>query len=243
MARQIHRALDSWLLERLSAHLLPFFASNADPGRSIGLAVAPDLRATMAETWAEWSAAFGDDAALLSHFLRLMICAVDDDDNRDAGQVLVGPTKWKEIARGTAVALAIAAAWQTTSPKSTGPGNLVRMRDGDSDWSGHGCAADLINGSDMSLCAATYMWQTQFVLLIVKGTIEVARSAERPFAQVDTDQPALSNTEGSGPVIMSINREFSEAVALGLVELRALLAAVETRHFEALDKAIMKGAA
>lgn len=243
LARRIHRALDSWLLEQLNAHLGTFFASNADPARAIGLTIAPDLRAVMAETWVHWHAAFGDDAALLSHFLRLMICAVGDDDNRDAGQVLVGPAKWKEIIRGIAVALAIAAAWQTTSPKGAGPGNLVRLRDGDSDWAGHGCAADLINGSDMSLCAAAYMWQTQFVILIVKTTIEVARNAERPFTQIATDQPALSETDGSGPVIMSINREFSEAVAAGLDALRALLAAVETRHFEALDKAIMKGAA
>jgi hypothetical protein len=243
LARQVHRALDTWLLERLHAHLVPFFASNVDPGRAVGLAIAPDLRAAMSETWAQWHAAFGDDAALLSHFLRLMICAVDDDDSRDAGQVLVGPTKWKEIVRGTAVALAIAAAWQTTSPKGARPGNLVRLREGDSDWAGHGCAADLINGNDMTLCAASYMWQTQFVILIVKTTIEVARYAERPFAQVETDQPALSETDGSGPVIMSINREFAEAVAVGIAALRALLAAVETRHFEMLDKAIEKGTA
>lgn len=243
LARQIHRALDSWLLERLNAHLVPFFASNADPKRSIGLTIAPDLRAVMAETWTHWHAVFGDDAGLLSHFLRLMICAVDDDDNRDAGQVLVGPTKWKEIVRGTAVALAIAAAWQTTSPNGAGPGNLIRIRDDGSDWSGHGCAADLINGIDMSLCAATYMWKTQFVILIVKTTIEVARNAERPFAQIETDQPALSETDGSGPVIMSINREFSDAMAEGLAALQALLATVEGRHFEALNKAIMKGAA
>ena len=243
LARQIHRSLDSWLLEQLHAHLVPFFASNADPGRAIGLAIAPDLRGAMAEAWAEWHAEFGDDSALLSHFLRLMICAVDDDDNRAAGQVLVGPIKWKEIVRGTAVALAIAAAWQTTSPKSAGPGNLVRLRNGDSDWVGHGCAADLINGNDMSLCAATYMWRTQFVILIVKATIEVARSAARPFAQIETDQPALSETDGSGPVIMSINREFSEAVEAGLAELRALLVAIETRHYEALGKAIKKDAA
>lgn len=243
LARQIHRALDSWLLEQLNASLAPFFASNADPGRSIGLTIAPDLRAAMSEIWEQWHAAFGDDAALLSHFLRLMICAVDDDENRDAGQVLVGPTKWKEIVRGTAVALAIAAAWQTTSPKGAGPGNLVRLRAGDSDWAGHGCAADLINGSDMSLCAANYMWQTQFVILIVKTTIEVVRKAERPFAQVETEQPALSETNGSGPVIMSINREFAEAVTVGISALRVLLAAIETRHFEALNEAIMKGAA
>ena len=241
LARRIHRALDAWLLNRLNAHLQPFFTSNADPSRPVGLMVANDLRAAMAATWVDWQASFADDPGLLNHFLRLMICAVDDIENRDAAQVLVGPTKWKEIIRGTAVSLAIAAAWQTTSPKGAGPGNLMRVRDGDSPWSGHGCAADLINGNDMALCAASYMWQTQFVILIVKGTIEVARSAERAFAQIDSDQPSLSETDGAGPVIMSINSDFSKAVAAGLTALRELLAAVEARHFEVLEEAIEKG--
>ncbi|WP_319937635.1 ABC-three component system protein [Sphingomonas qomolangmaensis] len=243
LARRIHRALDAWLLDKLNAHLQPFFASNADPGRPVGLTVANDLRAAMAATWVDWRASFADDPGLLNHFLRLMICAVEDGDNRDAAQVLVGPTKRKEIIRGTAVSLAIAAAWQTTSPKGAGPGNLIRERDGDSAWAGHGCAANLINGNDMALCAASYMWQTQFVILIVKGMIEVARGAERAFAQIDSDQPALSETDGAGPVIMSINRDFSDAVAAGLGALRDLLAAVEARHFEVLNKAIEKGGA
>lgn len=243
LARRIHRSLDAWVLDRLKAHLQPFFASNADPGRHIGMTVAANVRAAMATTWADWQCSFADDPALLNHFLRLMICAVDVADNCDPAQVLVGPTKWKEIVRGTAVALAIAAAWQTTSPKGARPGNLLRERVGESAWAGHGCAADLINGSDMSLSAASYMWQTQFVILIVKGTIEVARIAERAFAQIESDQPALSDTDGAGPVIMSINREFSEAVAAGLTELRAFLAAVEARHFAVLGKAIEKGGA
>lgn len=241
LARRIHRSLDTWLLEQLNDHLQPFFASNADPRRRINLAMAIDVRAAMAATWADWRASFTDDSALLNHFLRLMICAVDDDDSLEAAQVLVGPTKWDAIVRGTAVALAVACAWQTTSPKSAGPGNLVRWRNGDSVWTGHGCAADMINGRDMSLCAASYMWQTQFVILVVKGAIEVSRIAERPFAQIETDQPALSDTDGSGPVIMSISRDFSDAVEAGLAELRALLGAVEARHFEALNNAIVKG--
>ncbi|MER9483259.1 hypothetical protein NKI74_28455 [Mesorhizobium sp. M0494] len=243
LARRIHRSLDSWLLERLDAHLQPFFASNTDPGRPINLKIATDLRAVMAATWATWHASFTDEPVLLGHFLRLMICAVDDDDNRDAAQILVGPNKWAVILRGTAVALAIAAAWEATSPKGIRPGNLVRLRNGDSAWAGHGCAADMINGDEMSLCAASFMWQTQFVILVVKSAIEVSRIAERPFARVDTDQPGLSETAGSGPVIMSISRDFIDAVAAGLVELRALLAAVEARHFEALEKTIVKGAA
>lgn len=242
-ARRIHRSLDSWLLERLDAHLQPFFASNADPGRPINVKIAGDLRAAMAATWAIWHASFTDDPALLNHFLRLMICAVDEDEHRDAAQILVGPSKWPVILRGTAVALAIAAAWEATSPKSARPGNLVRLRDGDSEWAGHGCAADMINGDEMSLCAASFMWQTQFVILVVKSAIEVSRIAERPFAQIDAEQPGLSDTDGSGPVIMSISRDFIDAAAAGLAELRTLLATAEARHFKALEKTIMKGAA
>lgn len=243
LARRIHHSLDAWLLERLDTHLQPFFASNADPGHPINVKIAPDLRYAMATTWTVWHASFTDDPALLNHFLRLMVCAVDEDDHRDAAQILVGPSKWPVILRGTAVALAIAAAWDATSPKSARPGNLVRLRDGDSEWAGHGCAADMINGDEMSLCAASFMWQTQFVILVVKTAIEVSRIAERPFAQIDTDQPGLSDTGGSGPVIMSISRDFIDAAAAGLAELRTLLAAVEARHFEELEKKIMKGAA
>ncbi|MBL6458847.1 NAD(P)-binding protein [Belnapia sp. T6] len=243
LSRRIHRSLDSWLLQRLDAHLQPFFASNADPGRPINVKFAQDLRREMASTWAIWHASFTDDAALLNHFLRLMICAVDDDDHRDVAQILVGPSKWPVILRGTAVALAIAAAWNATSPKSARPGNLIRLRDGDSEWAGHGCAADMINGDEMSLCAANFMWNTQFVILVVKSAIEVSRIAQRPFAQIDTDQPGLRDTDGSGPVIMSISRAFIDAAAASLAELRALLATVEAQHFEALEKTIMKGAA
>lgn len=243
LARRIHRSLDAYLLEKLHAHLQPYFASRADPGRLIGLAIADDLRAVMAQTWADWRAAFTDDLELLNRFLRLMVCAVDDPNEHDAAQVLVGPLKWPAIVRGTAVAVAIAAAWQTTVPRANGPGNLARQRRGDPEWTGHGCAADLINGSDMSVSAASFMWRTHFVVLIVKGPVEIAKIAERPFAQTETDQPSLSETDGGGPVLLSISREFSEAVALGIAQLRTLLAAVEAKHFEDLNRAIEKGAA
>ena len=243
LARRIHRSLDNWLLARLEEHLQPFFASNADPSRPINFKAANDVRAAMAATWAIWHASFTDDSALLNHFFRLMICAVDDDDHQDAAQILVGPKKLPVILRGTAVALAIAAAWQDTSPKIVRPGNLVRLLDDGREWAGHGCAADMINGDEMSLCAASFMWKTQFVILVVKSAIEVSRIAERPFTQIETDQPGLSDTVGSGPVIMSISHDFIAAAAAGLVELRALLEAFEARHFESLEKTIVKGAA
>lgn len=240
VARRIHTALDSWLLGQLSDHLARFLASGEDPGRRVNLPIASDLRQAMAATWAEWRVAFEDDPALLSHFLRLMVCAVDNDDDRDTAQILVGPTKFAGIVRGTAVSLAIAAAWQTTGPKGGRPGNLFRRRGAASEWAGHGCAADLIDGNAMSLCAASYMWRTQFVILTVPGAVEVARRAERAFAQVETQQPSLSETDGSGPVMMWISQEFKDAVAAGAGPLAALLTTIEARHFAALESAILK---
>lgn len=240
-ARRLHHALDTWLLAQLNEHLQPFFASNSDPARPIGLRIAADLRVAMRETWGVWHTSLSDDASLLNHFLRLMVCAVNQEGSRDSAQVLVGPRKLKQIIRGTTVALAIASAWQTTSPREGGPGNLVRERDGDGAWAGHGCAADMINGIDMSLCAASYMWQTQFVVLIVKGRLDLASLAERDFAEVKSEQPALSATDGGGPMFMSISPEFVGAVAAGLPALRALLLAVETQHFAALESAIERG--
>lgn len=240
LARRIHDALDSWVLGQLNDHLGRFLASGEDPGRRVNIPIAPDLRQAMAVSWAEWRVAFEDDPTLLSHFLRLMVCAVDDADDLDVAQILVGPTKLPAIVRGTAVSLAIATAWQTTGPKGGRPGNLFRRRGAAIVWAGHGCAADLIDGSPMSLCAASYMWRTQFVILTVPGTVEVARSAERAFAQVETQQPSLSETDGSGPVMMWISQEFKDAVAAGTEPVATLLAAIEARHFAALEGAILK---
>jgi hypothetical protein len=230
------------MLDRLNTHLERFLANGEDPSRRIGFQVAQNLRQAMRATWTEWRSAFEEDPELLNHFLRLLICAIDDDDDRDAAQVLVGPMKFGAIARGTAVSLAIATSWQTTGPKFGPPGNLCRRRGRASQWTGHSCAADLIGGTAMSLCATGFMWQTQFVILSVQGAIDVAQSAERPFTQIETRQPSLSETDGAGPVMMWISREFTDAVAAGADQLAALLVAIETRHFATLERGILKGA-
>lgn len=62
------------------------------------------------------------------------------------------------------------------------------------------------------------------------------------FAQVETQQPSLSETDGSGPVMMWISREFIDAMAAGTDQLAALLATIEARHFSSLERAIVKGA-
>jgi hypothetical protein len=240
LARVVNQALDGWMHDRLHRHLEGFLTTGADPGKQVGLLIARDLRAQMTRTWADWHVAFADDPALLNHFLRLMVCAVDDEDDRDVAQVLVGPTKLSAIIRGTAVSLAIAASWETTGPKSAHPGNLLRQRGERAEWTGHSCAADRIDGKAMPLCAGSYMWQTQFVILTVQGTVEVARRAETAFTQIETKQPALSETDGSGPVMMSISKAFSDAVEAGAERLGEMLAEIEARHFARLEEAIQK---
>lgn len=240
LARQLNERLDSWMLQRIHRHLDQFLRTGADPGHSVGLMVAPDLRQLMSETWGDWREEFQDAPALLNRFLRLMVCAIDDDDELDAAQVLVGPNKLSTIIRGTAVSLAIAASWQVTKPKHSRPGNLRRERVGAPEWSGHICAADRINGKAMPLCAGSYMWQTDFVILNVEGTIEVSQRAETTFAQIDSDQPAFNETRGSGPVLMWISAAFSEAVEAGATALAAMLVDVEDRHAARLNSTIQK---
>lgn len=230
LARQLHHKLDRWVLDRLYGHLDQFMRTGDDPRSSIGLKIAHDLRANMAATWEIWHAQFEDDGDLLNRFLRLMVCAVDDADI-NAAQVLVGPIKLDAIIRGTAVSLAIASSWRATGPAEVRPGNLRRAREGLTEWSGHSCAADRINGRAMPLCAGSYMWQTDFVILTVPGSIEVAQRAELPFGRVDFSQQSFTEIDGPGPVLMSISPTFCSAVEAGVDALAAMLSDVENRHF------------
>lgn len=242
LARQLHRSLDRWVLEHVHAHLDEFLRSVTDPQRMVGISIAADLRLIMSNTWRHWRESFELDGDLLNRFLRLMVCAIDDED-LDAAKVLVGPRKLQEIIRGTAVSLAIAASWQLTSPAGTRPGNLRRQRHEAPEWSGHGCAANLINRKALALCAGTYMWQTNFVILAVEGLIELSKAAESQFTHTDSGQPAFSETDGSGPVVMWITQEFSDAAEAGAAEFAAMLAKVETRHFSKLASAIERAGA
>lgn len=240
LARKLHRTLDLWMLERVHQHLDAFLRTGSDPGNSIGLLVAPNLREMMADTWNVWHEAFEDEPAMLNRFLRLMVCAIDDDDDLDAAQVLVGPKKLAAIIRGTVVSLAVASSWQATVPKNIRPGNLRRELIDTTEWTGHSCAADMINGKAMPLCAGSFMWQTNFVILAESGNIELAQGAETSFAQIDSGQSAFTEIDGAGPVLMSISKAFSDAVEAGPGALQTMLADIESQHFTRLMKAIEK---
>lgn len=236
--RQLQQILDTWVLVRLDRHLTEFLQSGSDPGQAIDLVIAPDLRGLMRNVWDDWRRAFEADGALLNHFLRLMLCAPDDEPNREAAQVLVGPKKLASIIRGTAVSLAIASCWQSTNPKGERPGNLGRGLNDQTVWSGHGCAAERINGTATPLCAGNFMWETNFVILTVQGAIDISRQAEATFSQTEGAQPTFTESKGSGPILMWISNRFSVAVELGNDALTRLLQTEEAEHFARLASAI-----
>lgn len=238
------------MLARLNEHLRNFAISGVDPRGAIDLTIAPDLRAMMLDTWQTWREALQDDASLLARFLRLMISATDDDG--DAVQVLVGPRKLDRIICGTALALAVASVWSATDPYASRPGNLLRRQPA-LERTGHGCAADRIMGKRMLHSAQAHDWRTNFVLLAVEGTLDLARRAEVVLTSAtdgsttegedhtserDDRQPSLSDTTGSGPLMMWITEQLVDALSQGAAALAAFLAEAERRRERPLLDAI-----
>lgn len=235
LAAMVHRDLDRWVLARIHDHLSGFLLNQDDPAGYVGLEIAQDLRILMRQTWKTWHEAFTDEPALLSRFLRLMVSATDEDG--DAVQVLVGPRKLSSIIGGTALSLAIASVWGQTAPRNIRPGNLLREITGD-ERTGHGCAPDRILGKRPGMCASSHDWQTNFVLLAIEGRLDLARMAEEPFTKIVAGQPSLSDTTGSGPMMMWLSGELDEALAAGTAALTTLLEQVERQHSELLQSAI-----
>ncbi len=243
LAGMVHRALDTWMLARMDEHLRNFAVSGVDPRGAIDLTIAQDLRAMMLNTWKRWHEALQDNASLLGRFLRLMISATDEDG--DAVQVLVGPRKLDRIICGTALALAVASVWSATDPYALRPGNLLRRQQA-LELTGHGCAADRVLGKRMLHSAQAHDWQTSFVLLAVEGTLDLARKAEVILTSAgdgrtsagDDRQPSLSETTGSGPLMMWITEQLVDALSEGAAALSVFLADAERRRERPLLDAI-----
>ncbi|MDO8405169.1 MAG: hypothetical protein Q7T27_16905 [Pseudomonas sp.] len=238
LARTIHKVLDSWTLDAIDNHITEYLATGRDSGRRVGFTAAVTLRVRMRPIWLRWKASFDRDEVMRARFLRLLVCALDDDDSIELAHVLVGPAKLTSLVRGTTVALAIAAAWETLAPCDLAPGNLLRSRAGATSWTGHTCAADQVDGVAMSLCAARYMWQTQFVILSVRGSIDLAMRAEEAFSSTDQQQPNFTESFGSGQIIMSIDAALTKALETGPAELALLLDGIERAHFAQLIQKI-----
>jgi hypothetical protein len=238
LAARLNRTMDRWVLDAIHRHIEAYCASGQDFGWRIGIEAHADLRQAMAAVWQGWHGAFLADHALLARFLQLVVCALDSDDSLDAANVLVGPVTLDALIRGTAVACMIASDWQATTPHGARPGNLMRQRAA-GDWRGHSCGASRIDGKPLALCAIEFVWQTEFVILSLQGSLKVATEAEEAFSALDPTQPPLTDTAGTGQLILTIDDALRDAAKAGPVALHALLEAAEAGHFASRRRAIL----
>ncbi|QRG08699.1 hypothetical protein EZH22_10680 [Xanthobacter dioxanivorans] len=239
LAQTLHRALDRWMLDAIHRALSAYIVAARDQGNLVGFRAAADLRARMGQLWDGWRAKFHAEPALLDRFLRLLVCAEDDDDRIDEARVVVGPRKLLMVVRATAAALAVAAAWQDTAPRGERPGNLLRPMAAGNPWHGHACAAELIRREPMAIAAASFIWRTHFVVLSQLSTpLIIETRAAAGLADVDVGQPSLAEMDGAQRIILTLDAEFRSAAESSLPALTALLASVEADHFMRLRAAV-----
>jgi hypothetical protein len=235
----LHGSLDTFVLNEIHHELSDYLTTGRDP-RMVGFRSAADLRRQMRPIWGEWRARFGADPALLSRFLRLIVCAEDDDDRIDEARVLVGRRKLPMILRATAAALAVAAAWGNISPCGERPGNLSRAFAARETWHGHVCAADMIQYEPTAIAAASFIWRTHFVVLSqLNVPVTLASRSSAGLADVETIQPSIMETDGTQKIIFTLDAGFRSAAETGLEELRQLLASIEEEHFRKLRAAVV----
>jgi hypothetical protein len=207
----LQRSLDTWILGAMHEHLEGFLRSERDPGNRIGFRVAPSLKEQMWEIWIAWWTRFQADPALLGRFLRLTLCALDDPNSAPEAYALVGPKKLKAILRSTAVALAIAVGWQVMGPHEQQPGNLAQRPAVGQLRTGHACAAERIAGDPIAVCAAKFMWRTNFVVLpLVNAPIRVAVLSTDSLGKIKDEQPRLNEADDRSNIIITADEEFLE---------------------------------
>lgn len=239
LAQTLHQALDRWMLDAVHRALSAYIVTARDQGNLIGFRAAADLRARMGQLWDVWRASFQTEPALLDRFLRLLVCAEDDDDRIDEARVVVGPRKLLMVVRATAAALAVAAAWPNTAPRGERPGNLLRPMAAGDPWQGHACAAELIRREPTAIAAADFIWRTHFVVLSQLSTpLIIGTRAAAGLAHIDVGQPSLAETDGAQRIILTLDAGFRAAAETSLPALTALLASVEADHFMRLRAAV-----
>ncbi|WP_421931849.1 ABC-three component system protein [Phenylobacterium sp.] len=244
LATALHQALDAWLLAALDGRIIGFTTDGADPGSVVTVPMAGDVLTRMAGVWAVWRGQFQASPELLNRFLRLMLCARDDEAARDEAQILLGPKKLDSITRAVVVCLAIASGWTELGPVADPPGNLTLARATGAPWSGHACGADLIDREPLQLAAARYMWRTEFVVLpMIDTPLEAMLRADVALADVGAEQPSLSEAEHATSIMLSTDPAFRLAARTSLAALAAHLAQAEVSYFTRLRRDVQEAQA
>ncbi|MCM2458835.1 NAD(P)-binding protein [Rhizobium sp. CG4] len=238
LATIINGALDTWLIRTVNLHLTRYMLQAEDPGHFVSFIAAPDLRRQMVPIWADWVSRFQADPELLSRFIRLSLCAVDDEDAVVGASVVAGSRLLPQLVRACAVALAVATTWQVTTPRLTRPGNLGRDI-GETQRTGHTCAAGLIDSEEMLLAAMRHAWTAEFVLLPMQTIpASLLAAANNSLNSTGSDIPLLVEPGTGGKLLITVDQRFRAAAHTGAQELENLLRGIEEDHFAKLHAAI-----
>lgn len=238
IAAALNRAMDVWVLDAINSHLQAYLTHGDDPGRFVGFKAANDLRDAMQAAWTVWIQSFSASPSALAHFLRLIVCAQEGGDNEFEAQSLVGPRRLKFLVRATAVALAVATAWEIMAPNGMVPGNLIYTTAGGV-RTGHACAAELIEGELTAISAARFIWKTHFVVLpMINSPIGVSLLADASLISTPSKVPRLNEVDDGANLILTLDSAFLNAASNGLAAMRTLLLAAEDNHFKRLKATI-----
>lgn len=238
LAAQINKTLDRWLLDSVNSHLTRYIGQGADPGRAVSFVAAADLRQQMGPIWRDWVRQFQNDPALLARFLGLAVCAKDEPEAAYEASALAGRHLLASIIRACAVALAVATAWQITSPRDTHPGNLGRDLNGFG-RTGHTCAAAYINNEEMALRALDHAWTTEFVLLPMQSVPSMlVAGANSSLGKYQAGIPLLGQQGADPKLLLTVDFQFRAAASASAAALSELLLDIEEKHFARLRAAI-----
>ncbi len=236
MADRLNRAMDRQCLRIIDEHVSGLLERGSDPSYFAGLTPAPDVAEAMLACWNAWKLGFEGQPDLLARYLRLLVCATDSAQMACEAQTLVGPRKKKLLIRATTAALAVAAGWAGTTPHPDEPGNLARSAEaqnakGAQNRTGHVCAAERVDGQELSMMAAGLLWRTDFVLLpMVSSPVAVAFRAEEPFTMVDDEEGDFTGRGATPSLMLTVDPGFKAAVKASLADVAQWLQRAEAAH-------------
>jgi hypothetical protein len=232
LAAELHTKMDSWMLDRVDAHLSSFLTTGDETDNWIIWEINAELRGEMALRWLNWAIRLRADSHLLSRVFRLAACTVEDDAGDSADrQVLVGRLRLPNIVRSITLALAAAGAWPVSTPRGTSPGNFDRRSiEGAEIATIHASGADLINGRTLATMASAHAWRTSIVLLSeLTAPISLEESASLSLIDVGDSELRIDVLPPSANIIVGADAELQLALRSGRDAVAAHFAAAETR--------------
>lgn len=229
VAEVIHSTCDRFVLEYLDQRLGLMFELT-QPRDIAGYDIASDVLHQMKVTWAAWFSALRADAALLHHFLALMLTHQSGHDSTIDPSPGAGPLTMEDcILPATIFGLAIAPFLPTTlAPKRPQPGNV-----GQNATSGHACGILAIKRQRLEFGLRGKQWQTQVVLLQgLRCSAEVLQASTTTLLSGNHSQRPTLNRPAPSALVISRDIETETAIGAGAQQLRYHLANLTAKHVQ-----------